>query len=123
MDRWLGPRPHGLELTSTAEIWDEAALARRFDEVGGFTVGVEEETMLLDPETLDLAPVSGAVLARLERDARFKPELPAAQLEIITASTASAHNALAQLAQGRRDLARAAAGLAIPAAAGAHPFA
>ena len=31
MDRSLDPRPRGLELASTAGIWDEVALARRFD--------------------------------------------------------------------------------------------
>ncbi len=41
--------------------------------------------MLLDAETLDLAPRAAEVLARLDGDARFKPELPAAQLELLTA--------------------------------------
>jgi glutamate---cysteine ligase / carboxylate-amine ligase len=105
------------------DIPDAAALRRRFDAVGGFTVGVEEETMLLDPETFDLAPVARPLLARLEGDSRFKLELPAAQLEILTASVASVPAAVAQLAAARRDLAAAAAGLARPAVAGVHPFA
>ena len=33
-------------------------------EGGGPTVGIEEELMLLDPGTLDLAPVAAEVLAR-----------------------------------------------------------
>jgi carboxylate-amine ligase len=101
---------------------DAAELRRRFDAAGGFTVGVEEETMLLDPETLELAPVAGAVLRRLDGDPRFKPELPAAQLEIATAPAADVPDAVAQLAQARRELADAAAGLALPAVAGVHPF-
>lgn len=100
-----------------------AELRRRFDAAGGFTVGVEEETMLLDPETLDLAPRAAAVLARLDGDRRFKPELPAAQLEIATAPAATVSEAVAQLAAGRRDLAAAADGIALPAVAGVHPFA
>jgi carboxylate-amine ligase len=102
---------------------DAPTLRRRFDAVGGFTVGVEEETMLLDPETFDLAPVAKTLLARLEGDSRFKPELPAAQVEILTSSVASAPAAVAQLAAARRDLAAAAAGLARPALAAVHPFA
>ena len=39
--------------------------------------------MLLNPETLDLAPCAPALLTRSKGDARFKPELPAAQLEIV----------------------------------------
>jgi carboxylate-amine ligase len=105
-----------LPLPSAAELRDG------FEATGGFTVGVEEETMLLDPETLDLAPVAAELLARLEGDGRFKRELPASQLEIATRPAARAVDAVAQLVRGRRDLAHAAAGLARPAAAGVHPF-
>ena len=45
--------------------------------------------MLLDPETLELAPRAPEVLARLDGDPRFKLELPAAQLEIVTPPRAS----------------------------------
>lgn len=100
-----------------------AALRRRFDEVEGFTVGVEEETWLLDPSTLALAPVAAEVLARLDGDPRFASELPAAQLEIITSPVSSAGEAVVQLGQGRRDLAEAASGLAVPAACAVHPSA
>ena len=105
------------------EPLDAPALRRRFDDAGGLTVGVEEETMLLAPGSDDLAPVAAAVLERLAGDARFKPELPAAQLEISTAPAASAGAAAAQLAAARRDLAAAADGLARPAVAGVHPTA
>ncbi len=105
------------------ETPDAAALRRRFDSVGGFTVGVEEETMLLDPESFDLAPVARELLSRLDDDPRFKAELPAAQLEILTTSVETVPAAVAQLAAARRDLARAADGLAVPAAAGVHPTA
>jgi carboxylate-amine ligase len=99
-----------------------AALRRRFEEVGGFTVGVEEETWLLDPATFDLAPVAEDVLAATPPDGRFAAELPAAQLEIITTPASSATEAVNQLARARRDLAAAAAaGLAVPAACAVHP--
>jgi carboxylate-amine ligase len=87
------------------------------------TVGLEEELMLLDPETLDLAPRAAAVLERLEGDARFTSELPAAQLEIVLPPAATVSEAAAALAAARADLAAAAAGLGVLAGAGAHPFA
>jgi carboxylate-amine ligase len=102
---------------------DARSLRAAFDADRAPTVGVEEELMLLDPETLDLAPCAPAVLARLEGDQRFKPELPAAQLEIVGAPAATVPEAAAELLRARRDLARAAEGLARPAGAGVHPFA
>jgi glutamate---cysteine ligase / carboxylate-amine ligase len=98
-------------------------LRAAFDRPAPLTLGVEEELMLLDPETLDLVPHATEVLARLEGDRRFKPELPAAQLEILTSPAARVSEATAALAAGRRDLAAAAGGLVRLAAAGAHPFA
>lgn len=100
-----------------------AELRAAFDAVEPFTVGLEEELMLLDPATLDLAPRAQELLERLGGDARFKRELPAAQLEIATTPTRSAPDALAQLAAARADLLDAAHELARPAAAGAHAFA
>ncbi|HWD65531.1 MAG TPA: YbdK family carboxylate-amine ligase [Solirubrobacteraceae bacterium] len=100
-----------------------AEIRRRFDATGGYTVGVEEEVMLLEPDTGELAPVAELVLARLEGDPRFTSELPAAQLEIRTAPATTAAEAVAQLATARRDLAAAARGLAKIAVAGVHPTA
>ena len=102
---------------------DAAGLRRRFDERGGLTVGVEEEIMLLDPATLDLVPRVDELLRRLDGDPRFKPELPAAQIEIVTAPHTTAGAVLAQLAAARHDLARAAGDEIALAVAGAHPFA
>jgi carboxylate-amine ligase len=98
-------------------------LRARFDAVTPLTVGLEEEVMLLDPETLDLAPLVAPLLQCLDGDARFKRELPAAQVEIATVPAPGARDALAQLAAARVTLARASAGLARPAVAGVHPFA
>ncbi|HEX8052466.1 MAG TPA: YbdK family carboxylate-amine ligase [Thermoleophilaceae bacterium] len=98
-------------------------LRSRFDAAGPLTVGLEEEVLLLDPETHDLTPRAGEVLDRLADPARFKPELPAAQLEIVTAPHERPGGALAELAAGRRNLVEAAAGIARPAATGLHPFA
>lgn len=100
-----------------------ASLQAVFDGDDDLTVGIEEELMLLDPETLDLAPVADAVVAAAGADGRVKGELPAAQVEAITAPVATVGEAAAQAAEGRRVVARACAGVARPAAAGAHPFA
>lgn len=99
------------------------AIRTAFDAAGEYTLGLEEELMLLDPGTLDLAPVAGRLLERLEGDRRFKPELPASQLEIVTAPCRTVAEAAGELARGRRDLAAAAGGEVRLAAAGTHPFA
>lgn len=98
-------------------------LRAAFEAPGPPTVGLEEELMLLDPETLDLAPRAPEVLAALGGDPRFKLELPASQLEIITAPHATVGEAIGELAAARRDLTAALDGRLRVAGAGAHPFA
>jgi carboxylate-amine ligase len=110
-------------VTSQSPTPDAATLRARFDAVEPFTVGLEEEALLLEPETLALAPVADALLARLGEQRRFAPELPAAQLELRTAPSARVPDALAQLARARADLLAAGDELALPAAVGVHPFA
>ena len=78
--------------------------------------------MLLDPGTLDLAPRAAEVLESLAGDPRFKGELAAAQLELITSPGGTVGDVSAQARAARADLAAAAAPL-LPAGAGAHPFA
>jgi carboxylate-amine ligase len=99
-----------------------AELRAAFEGEGPLTVGLEEELMLLDAETLDLAPHAAEVVEALG-DPRFKIEMPAAQLEIVTAPHATVAEAAAELAQARADLAAAAAPRFRLAGAGAHPFA
>jgi carboxylate-amine ligase len=100
-----------------------AELRAAFDAPEPLTIGLEEELMLLDPGTLDLAPRALELLARLDLDARFKPELPASQLEIVTPPCASVGAAIDVLRGARQDLVAAASGVVRPAAAGVHPFA
>jgi carboxylate-amine ligase len=100
-----------------------AALRAAFDRHDAETVGLEEELMLLDAETLELAPHAADVVGALGGDPRFKLEMPAAQLEIMTAPHATVAAAAAELAAARRDLERAAAPRFRVAGAGAHPFA
>ncbi|HEV2819101.1 MAG TPA: YbdK family carboxylate-amine ligase [Solirubrobacteraceae bacterium] len=100
-----------------------ADLRHVFEAERPMTVGLEEELMVLDPATLDLVPRARELLAVLGDDQRAKPELPEAQLEILSTPCATVAGAAAQLAGARRDLAAAAAGVARLAAGGAHPFA
>ena len=94
-----------------------------FEQPSPVTVGLEEELMLLDGDTLDLAPHATEVIAALGGDPRFKLEMPAAQLEIVTAPHATVAAAAAELAHARAALAAAVAGRFRFAGAGAHPFA
>jgi glutamate---cysteine ligase / carboxylate-amine ligase len=101
-----------------------AELRAVFDDARDGTVGLEEELMLLDAGTLDLAPRAAEVVDGLAGDPRFKLEMPAAQLEIVTAPHATVAAAASELARARADLAAAAgAGDLRVAGAGAHPFA
>ena len=109
-------------MTSPANA-DADRLRAVFDAPRPLTVGLEEELMLLHPETLDLVPCARALLRRLRGDARFKQELPAAQLEIVGPPAATVVEAAAAVLQARRDLAAAAEGVARVAGAGLHPFA
>jgi carboxylate-amine ligase len=100
-----------------------ASLRRAFDSREKLTIGAEEELMLLDPESGDLAPIAPQVLERAGGDPRFKLEMPASQLEIVTDPVATVSELAAQLRASRQDLAERADGLAAIAAAGTHPFA
>jgi carboxylate-amine ligase len=97
-------------------------LRAAFDAAEPATLGIEEELMLLDPESWDLAPRAAEVLAPLAGDPRFKLELPAAQLEILTSPRARVGEAIAELRRGREDLTAAAGELRL-ATAGVHPLA
>jgi carboxylate-amine ligase len=102
----------------------ETDLRASFDAPAPLTVGVEEELMLLDAATLDLAPRAPEVIAALEGDERFKLELPASQVEIVLPPLESAAEVAVALAAARRDLAAAAEPLGVRVAgAGVHPFA
>lgn len=100
-----------------------AELRARFDVPSEPTVGLEEEIMVLDAGTLDLAPRAGALLGRAGGDPRLKGELVAAQVEIATPPCDDVATAVAHLAEGRRALAAAAGDELRLACAGAHPFA
>jgi carboxylate-amine ligase len=100
-----------------------AEIAARFDATAPLTIGLEEELMLLDPETLDLVPESEAVVETVKANPRFKRELPASQIETATTPCATVGEAVAQLSECRRELAQALGGTMRLAASGTHPFA
>jgi len=97
-------------------------LREAFDRAAPYTIGIEEEVMLLDPETLELAPRAQELIERLSGDPRFKLELPASHVEIVLPPLRDAAAVEAALRDARRTLAAAADGLVVPAAAGVHPF-
>jgi glutamate---cysteine ligase / carboxylate-amine ligase len=99
-------------------------LVAPFDPPAPLTIGVEDELMLLDADTLDLAPRAAEVLAALGGDPRFTLELPASQVEIVLPPLATASEAAEALLSARRDLLSACEPLGLRvAAAGVHPFA
>jgi carboxylate-amine ligase len=103
-------------VTSTTE------LRERFGGGSLYTVGIEDEVMVLEPGTFELAPRAGEVLALTEDDPRFKPELPASQIEIMTNPCQRVADAGAELLEARCELERRADGLVRFGAAGFHPF-
>jgi carboxylate-amine ligase len=90
-----------------------------------YTVGVEEELMLLDPVNWSLSQSSDRVLPRLSRPlaARASPETHAAVLELSTAVHRDVEGVVGELAVLRHRLAAELQemGLAV-AAAGTHPL-
>jgi carboxylate-amine ligase len=123
------PRGAASRLRSGGESLDlgagDALLDRsRFETATPFTVGIEEELMVLDPATLDLAPAAQRALELIgSGDPRFQPELIAAQLEIVTAPSRTVRGAVSQIREARATAAEALRGTLRLAGAGTHPFA
>src|SRR4051812_32257938 len=101
---------------------DPDSLRARFDAPAPMTIGVEEELMLLDARTLDLAPRAREVLDALGGDGRFTLELPAAQLEIVLPPAATAGEAVRDLAAARVRLADVLGDELRATTSGVHPF-
>jgi glutamate---cysteine ligase / carboxylate-amine ligase len=99
-----------------------AQLRIAFDQVEPYTVGLEDEVMLLDPDSYELLPRAQEVLAVLDGDPRFKLELPASQLEIVIPASRCVGDLAIALLDARRTLASAAAAAARVGSAGVHPF-
>jgi carboxylate-amine ligase len=108
-----------MTLTTMRQTWTAERLHEIFDATAPLTVGLEEEVFLVDPGTLDLAPVAAEVIAKLPADGRFKPELPAAQLELVSPPCPTVGEAIGVLRGARAEL----AAVATPIAAAVHPLA
>ena len=90
-----------------------------------YTIGIEEELMLLDRDTLELRSMVEDMLEAVpETDGDVKPELLESVLEVSTTPCRNTNEAGAQLRELRRQVQRTAAdqNLAI-GSAGTHPFA
>jgi carboxylate-amine ligase len=87
------------------------------------SVGVEEELLLVEPESSAPAPIAHDVLRLHAGDDRFAPELRSSQIELVTPVCISPSDAEREIRSARADLARAVAGRARPVAVGAHPTA
>ncbi len=103
-----------------------SVLEHKFGQGPPYTVGVEEEYMLLDGETFDLVQRIDTVLAAFvghEDEARMKPELMQSVLEVATPVCRTAGDADRELRRLRRAVRSIAAdnGLRM-GSAGTHPF-
>jgi carboxylate-amine ligase len=100
-------------------------IEQRFGESEPFSLGVEEELMILDGESLQQKPAVAELLRELDgetADGRFKTELFASVVELNTPVCGTATEARERILELRRAVVAAAErlGLAI-AAAGTHP--
>src|ERR687893_2315144 len=91
-----------------------------------YTLGIEEEYQIIDPETRALCPRAGDVLLRARQalgEDRVVPELRASQLEVLTPVCSTLARAREELLRLRRGVIEAAEeeGVRI-AAASTHPF-
>ena len=96
--------------------------AHRFGSGTEYTVGIEEELMLVDAATLALSPGVERVLAAVEDD-RIKPELRQCQVELASSPHRFVADALDDLLELRAQVIRTTSLLGLRAvAAGTHPF-
>ena len=112
------PRPPWSRLPGELTV---EACVRAFEETDAYTLGVEEELMLVDPETLDLTPAIERVFPRLTDDARFAKELRASMIESVSPVCRTADEVEECLRSARRALIDVSRDLACVAAAGTHP--
>lgn len=90
-----------------------------FGSSGEFTIGLEEELLLVDGETLQLDHAAGGLIERMELPfERGGHEAFLAEIEVRSDPCATAADAAAQIAEGRAAI-RAAGG--VPMAVGLHP--
>ena len=119
-DDRLGPAPPP-QWAQSAPLTVEEVVAL-FDERTGSTVGLEEELMLLDRETLELSAAGPQVLEDVRDDERYAAELREGQIEIRTPVCGNAVAAGLCLADAILDLRDRLGSEVVVASAGTHPF-
>ena len=104
---------------------DASTWRAQYDAGRDLTVGLEEELLLLDPQTLAPLPEGPRAVERIGGGPgrRFRTELPAAQIEQVTEPCETLDEAVAGLAEGRRHMATALDGFARLAGSALHPTA
>lgn len=86
-----------------------------------FTVGVEEEFLLIDLDSPSVVGGAADVVERAAGDPRFRMELPPCQIEMATAPRRSVLEIEADLRSARHAVAEWCSGLARPVSAALHP--
>src|SRR4029450_2333659 len=108
---------------ASPELKKTASRPRSPDHV--FTLGIEEELQIIDPETRETRPHTQQILAdgKIILKEQIKPELHQSIVEIGTAICSDVRDARRQITALRTELAKVAAqhGL-VMASAGTHPF-
>jgi carboxylate-amine ligase len=99
-----------------------AAYRQAFESGPSLTLGVEDELLLLKPETLVPVNEVEKVLEILDGDPRFACEFRAAQLELITPAVARVPDARRELAAARAFASQRVNGTVRFAAVGTHPL-
>jgi glutamate---cysteine ligase / carboxylate-amine ligase len=111
-----------------APQWTESSplrveqLQELFDGRSGSTIGLEEELMLLDPDTLEVSPEAELVFDLVAGDGRFATGLRQGQIEVRTPVCGNAVAAALCLADAILSLKDRLAGRLVIASAGTHPF-
>jgi Glutamate-cysteine ligase family 2(GCS2) len=97
-------------------------LEELFDERTGSTIGMEEELMLLDRETLEISPSAQSAQSFLADDDRFDTERREGQIEVRTPVCGNAVAACLCLADAILRLGEQLGEDVVVAASGTHPF-
>jgi glutamate---cysteine ligase / carboxylate-amine ligase len=102
---------------------DERYLRATFDAISSFTVGAEEELLLLNPVDGLPTPTADLVLELFGDDPRIVTKFRASQVEIISPVCVCAADVTRELAAVRHSLAARIAPQALAVAVGVHPSA
>ena len=122
--RWRRGDPHAVAQAPAWPAGEPLTVERCsavFDDAPPFTLGLEEELMLVEPASLALAPVNERVVSLFGADSPYRKELRATQLEVVTPVCSTAAEACAALATARERLVERLEGEVRLLGAGTHP--